>query len=97
DRLRAPSAEMVRSVLSYLHTRPILLSTERVRVKSPDKKNAVIYSTRQHGRRFYVGPDLMGAQGAINCSVITDDYYAVVPETIDRAASELRRGFEQFV
>ena len=97
DRLRAPSAEMVRSVLSYLHTRPILLSTERVRVKSPDKKNAVIYSTRQHERRFYVVPDLMAAPGAINFRVITDDYYAVVPETIDLAASELRRGFVQFV
>src|SRR5207237_10050398 len=32
DRLRQQAAEMVRSILSYLHTRPIVVSTERVRV-----------------------------------------------------------------
>ena len=99
DRLKPPAAEMVRAVLSYLHTRPILVSTERVRVKSPDKKHssAVVYSTRQHERRFYIVPDLMAAPGAINFRVITDDYYAIVPETTDPTSSELRRGFIQFV
>ena len=29
DRLRAPTAEMIRDVLSYLHTRPIAYSLER--------------------------------------------------------------------
>src|SRR5581483_2458816 len=50
DRMRPATAEMVRSVLSYLHTRPIIVSTERVRVKSPDKKNSsvMVYSTREH-------------------------------------------------
>ncbi|HJZ78761.1 MAG TPA: hypothetical protein VKD91_00385 [Pyrinomonadaceae bacterium] len=99
DRLKQPTAEMVRSVLSYLHTRPILVSTERVRVKSPDKKHSstVMYSTREHERRFYVVPDLMAAPGAINFRVIADDYYAIAPETIDLTSSELRRGFLQFV
>src|SRR5437870_105912 len=38
DRLRQPAGEMVRSVLSYLHTRPILVTNERVRIQSPEKK-----------------------------------------------------------
>src|SRR5712691_4108869 len=65
DRLRQPAAEMVRAVLSYLHTLPIMVTNERVRVKSPDnKKNApVAYSYRQHERRFFVVPDLMAAPG----------------------------------
>jgi tetratricopeptide (TPR) repeat protein len=99
DRLRPQAAVMVRAVLSYLHTRPILISSERVRVKSPDKKksNVVTYSTRQHERRFYIVPDLMAAPGTINFRVIADDYYAIVPEGIDPTSSELRRGYLQFV
>src|SRR5229473_7586782 len=56
DRMRQPAAEMVREVLSYLHTRPILVSSERVRVKSPDKKKSGVinYTTRAHERRFFI-------------------------------------------
>jgi len=99
DRLRQPAAEMVRSVLSYLHTRPILNTTERVRVKSPEKKksSAAAYSTRVHDRRFYIVPDLMAAPGTINFRVIADDYYAIVPEGTDPTSSEIRRGYLQFV
>jgi tetratricopeptide (TPR) repeat protein len=99
DRLRAPAAEMVRSVLSYLHTRPIIVTTERVRIKSPDKKKSstVAYSTREHERRFYIVPDLLAAPGTINFRVIADDYYAIVPEGTDPTSSELRRGYFQFV
>lgn len=99
DRLRQPAAEMVRVVLSYLHTRPIMVTNERVRVKSPDnKKNArAAYSFRQHERRFFIVPDLMAAPGAINFRVIADDYYAIVPEGTDPSSSELRRAYLQFV
>lgn len=99
DRLRAPAAEMVRAVLSYLHTRPIVVSTERVRVKSPDKKkqSTMVYSTREHERRFFIVPDLLATPGVINFRVIADDYYAIVPEGIDPTASDVRRGFLQFV
>lgn len=99
DRLRQPAAEMVRSVLSYLHTRPILNTTERVRVKSPEKKKSstAVYSTKTHERRFYIVPDLMAAPGTINFRVIADDYYAIVPEGTDPTSSELRRAFLQFV
>jgi len=99
DRLRQPATEMVRAVLSYLHTRPIMVTNERVRVKSPEnKKNAqATYSFRQHERRFFIVPDLMAAPGAINFRVIADDYYAIVPEGTDPSSSELRRAYVQFV
>lgn len=99
ERLRQPAAEMVRAVLSYLHTRPIVISNERVRVKSPDKKKSStdVYAMRSHDRRFYIVPDLMAAPGAINFRVITDDYYAIVPEGTDPAASEIRRGYLQYI
>lgn len=99
DRLRPLAAEMVRSVLSYLHTRPILIANERVRVKSPEKKKSstAVYSTRSHERRFYIVPDLMAAPGTINFRVIADDYYAIVPEGTDPTLSEIRRAYLQFV
>jgi hypothetical protein len=99
DRLRQPASEMVRAVLSYLHTRPIMVTNERVRVKSPDnKKNApAIYSFRQHERRFFIVPDLLAAPGTVNFRVIADDYYAIVPEGTDPSSSELRRAYLQFV
>src|SRR5712691_3383199 len=99
DRLRQPAREMVRAVLSYLHTLPIMVTNERVRVKSPDnKKNApVAYSYRQHERRFFIVPDLMAAPGAVNFRVIADDYYAIVPEGTDPSSSELRRAYLQYV
>src|SRR6266436_328667 len=99
DRLRPPAAEMVRSVLSYLHTRPILVTNERVRVKSPEKRKSstMVYTTRSHERKFYIVPDLMAAPGTINLRVIADDYYAIVPEGTDPTLSEIRRAYFQFV
>ena len=98
DRLRAPTAEMVRSLLTYLHTRPITASQERVEVKDPKKKsNKKVYTFRQKERRFFILPDLLAARGAINFRIIADDYYAVVPEGIDPTSSELRRAYLQYV
>lgn len=101
DRLRKPTAEVVRSVLSYLHTRPVTLSFERVLVSAPTvgkKKNAPrTYTTKERTRQFFIVPDLLGAPGAINFRVIGDEYYAVLPEGTDPASSELRRGYLQYV
>lgn len=99
DRLRQPVSDMVRSVLSYLHTRPMILTTERVRVKSPEKKksSALVYATREHERRFFIVPDLMAAPDTINFRVIADDYYAIIPEGTDPSSSEMRRAFLQYV
>jgi len=100
DRLRKPTAEMIRAVLSYLHTRPIMVSLERIPIKSPatGKKNAPkTYNTRERQRRFFIVTDLLGAPGAINFRVIGDEYYAVLPEGTDPASSELRRGYLQYI
>jgi hypothetical protein len=99
DRLRKPTSEMVSSVLSYLHTRPITFTFERVQVTAPgNKKNQPkTYTTRQRERHFYVIPDLLGAPGAIHFRIIGDEYYAAVPEGTDPTTSELRRGYLQYV
>jgi hypothetical protein len=101
DRLRPPTAEMVRAVLTYLHTRPILTATDRVEVKPPassKKKNAPkAYTFREHERRFFVVPDLLAVPGAINFRVIGDSYYAIVPEGTDPTSSEVRRAYLQYV
>ncbi|MDQ2854943.1 MAG: hypothetical protein M3R68_01340, partial [Acidobacteriota bacterium] len=102
DRLRPPASDMVRSILSYLHTRPITVTGERVLVRAPTaskKKNNApkAYSLREHDRHFYIVPDLLAAPGTINLRVIADDYYAIVPEGTDPTSSELRRAYLQFV
>ena len=100
DRLRAPATEMVRGLLTYLHTRPITTSTERVEVKHPTTKKdskAKSYSFRTKDRRFLILPDLLAPRGAINFRIIGDDYYAIVPEGTDPASSELRRAYLQYV
>ncbi|MEO7969897.1 MAG: hypothetical protein ABI698_01255 [bacterium] len=100
DRLRQPTAAMIQAVLSYLHTRPITVATERVLVTaaSTKKKNGQReFTTRQHERHFFIVPDLLGAPGTINFRVIADDYYAVVPAGTDPTSSELRRGYLQYV
>ena len=100
DRLRQPTADMVRGLLTYLHTTPIRTTVERVEVKAPStKKNnqTKAYSTRQKERRFLILPDLLAPRGAINFRVIGDDYYGIVPEGTDPASSELRRAYLQYV
>src|ERR1043165_6500585 len=98
DRLRGPTAEMVRSLLTYLHTRPLTTSSERVEVKNPSNKNKQkTYTVREKERRFYILPDLLAPRGAINFRIIGDDYYAVVPEGTDPTSSELRRAYLQYV
>jgi tetratricopeptide (TPR) repeat protein len=99
DRMRRPTADMVREILTYLHTRPVTTVTERVQVKSPDKKkNAkTAYTTVEHERRFFIVPDLLAAPGTINFRVIADDYFTIVPEGTNPASSELRRAYIQYV
>ena len=98
DRLRAPTTEMVRALLTYLHTRPLTTSSERVEIKNPNKKSKEkTYSIRQKERRFLILPDLLAARGAINFRIIGDDYYVVVPEGTEPSSSELRRAYLQYV
>ncbi|HEU5238992.1 MAG TPA: hypothetical protein VFU37_17815 [Pyrinomonadaceae bacterium] len=101
DRLRQPASEMVHGLLTYLHTRPMTKSLEKVQVKTPGAKkqdNKVkTYSFHEKERRFVIMPDLLAPPGTINFRIIGDDYYAVVPEGTDPASSELRRAYLQYV
>lgn len=98
DRLRQPVAEMVRSVLTFLHTRPITVTTERVNVAASNKKKSARgYTLRDHERRFIIVPDLLAAPGAINFRIIGDQYFAIVPEGTEPTSSELRRAYLQYV
>lgn len=105
NRLRRPTAEMVRAVLSYLHTRPITTVAERVPVQSadqtsgssPKKKGETAFTIRERARRFHLVLDLLAAPGAVNFRIIGDNYYVVVPENVNPASSEVRRAYLQFV
>jgi hypothetical protein len=113
DQLRRSTAAMISSVVSYLNTRPITTAVERIPVKPPagskPKKDApVIYTTREHERRFFVVPDLLAAPGTINFRVIADDYFVIVPSCDETkrycsgrdnnpVSPEVRRAYIQFV
>jgi hypothetical protein len=88
------------SLLTYLHTRPMTSSSERVEVKNPGNRKTTNKRPTRSGkkdRRFFILPDLLAPRGAINFRVIGDDYYAVVPEGTDPTSSELRRAYLQYV
>jgi tetratricopeptide (TPR) repeat protein len=112
DRLRRSTVEMVRGVISYLNTKPLTTTIERVPIQTPTaskKKDAPMrYSTLEHERHFFIVPDLLAAPGAINFRVIADDYFIIVPfcdETKHICAGrdnnpispEVRRAYIQYV
>lgn len=102
DRLRRPTVEMVKGVLSYLHTQPTTTYGERITVTAPGSNNRrggarQVYSYREHERRFFIVPDLLAVPGTINFRVIADDYYAIAPQDTDPTSSELRRAYIQYV
>lgn len=100
DKLRPRATELVRGVLTYLHTRPITTTIERVPVKNTDakKKNEPQrYTVREHERRFFIVPDILAVPGAINFRVIADDYYVVLPPDANPNSVEVRRAYLQYV
>lgn len=103
DRMRRQTADMVRSALNYLHTRPATTFLERTPAPAPakdDKKKRdarPTFKTRERDRRFVVIPDLLAVPGAINFRVVGDDYFVVVPAGTDPSASEVRRAYLQYV
>ena len=60
------------------------------RGKAPTKLERL---ERLRERILSLVPDLLAAQGAVNFRVITDDYYAIVPEGTDPGSSEVRRAY----
>ncbi|HYX40500.1 MAG TPA: hypothetical protein VE821_02320, partial [Pyrinomonadaceae bacterium] len=103
DTLRPQTAEMVRTSLGFLHTRPVLSVVENIAVSSPtaeQKKRAggrQVIIPREHERRFVVVPDLLAAPGAINLRVIRDDYFLVIPLDADPRSPQARRAYLQFL
>jgi len=102
ERLARATPEMIRTVLSYLHTRPLTVINERVPARNSSSTNKQKnpqqnFTVRERERRFFIVPDLLAAPGTINFRVIADDYYAIAPPGTNPAASELRRAYLQYV
>jgi tetratricopeptide (TPR) repeat protein len=99
--LRSSTREMVSDVLDYLHTKPQIYYTERIKTqtqKSNSKKTTLNrVESVEHQRHFYIIPEMLTPAGTINFLNIRDDYYVVVPADTDIGSSEVRRGFLQFV
>ena len=99
-RLRTSVRDMVSELLEYLHTRPQLIFSEKVRVetKRPKSKEVLVKTEiREHDRRFFVVPENLAAKGDINFLNIRDDYYLIVPPDTDVSITEGRRAFLRFV
>ncbi|MCA1629038.1 MAG: hypothetical protein LC785_03210 [Acidobacteria bacterium] len=101
DRLRRQTAEMVKTTLNYLHTRPVVSTTERVRVPpTGDKKKDAQkpkFEEYVHDRNFFIVPDPLAAHGAVNFRVVGDNYFVVIPPGTDPTSSEVRRAYLQYV
>jgi len=99
--LRPSAKEMVSEILGYLHTRPTLAISEKVKVETSrtgSKKDRIQQvERREHERHFYIVPEKLAPKGNIVFLNIRDDYYAIVPPDTDLSVSEVRRGFLQFV
>jgi hypothetical protein len=99
--LRNSTKEMVSEVLDYLHTRPQIFYTVKVKTQTQKGKSKSQTLNQiesvEHERRFYVVPEMLAPSDTVNFMNIHDDYYAVVPPDTDLGASEVRRGFLQFV
>lgn len=99
--LRSSSRDMVSELLDYLHTRPRVMFTEKIKVetKKANSKNGVIQKveTRDHERHFTIVPEKLAAKGDINFLNIRDEYYVIVPPDTDLSFSDARRAFLQFV
>lgn len=104
-RLRNSTREMVSEMLSYLNTKPQLFITEKVKTetgKSRSKKTTLRQvELRDRERTFTIVPEMLAPLNAVNFVNVKDDYFVVVPAELpadrDLSASEVRRGFLQFV
>ena len=109
EQLRAPTAEMLRGILSYLRVQPVTLMVERVPVRPSGQSGSSgsrsgrgqqqqpTYPVREHERRFRIIPDLLAASGAVNFRVIGDRYFAIIPSGTNPVSSELRRAYLQYL
>ena len=100
-KLRTSAKLMVGELLNYLHTRPQIFYTEKVKTetqKSKSKKSTLQkVEVRDRERRFFIVPEMLAPVGNINFLNIGDDYYAVVSPETDLSSSDVRRAYLQFV
>ena len=99
--LRNSAREMVNELLAYLHTKPQLYYSERIKTETRKGKSKTAtlknVETRERERRFYIVPEMLAPAGNINFVNIKDDYYVVLPPDSDLSFSEVRRAYLQFV
>jgi hypothetical protein len=100
------------SVLSYLHTEPILelpplyiprrtsappaKSNEKKSDKKDDQKESVL-DIPNRIRQFVIMPDLLNATGAANLRVVRDAYFLLLGPTTEPNVEAMRRAFLTFV
>jgi len=98
--LRTTAREMVSDLLDYLHTRPQLFFTEKVKVATRQTKSKIAIEkteTRTHDRHFFIVPEMLAPQGSVDFLNARDDYFVIMPPDKDLSFSEVRRAFLQFV
>ncbi|MEP6945373.1 MAG: hypothetical protein ABJA02_05605 [Acidobacteriota bacterium] len=99
--LRPSAREMVSELLDYMHTKPEVFYTEKVKVQTQKSgsKNTVLQKieTRDRERSFEIVPEMLAPTGTVNFLNIKDDYFVVVPPDKDLTYSDVRRAFIQFV
>ncbi|MGI8641944.1 MAG: tetratricopeptide repeat protein [Pyrinomonadaceae bacterium] len=100
DDMRKSARIMISDLLDYLHTKPQLISIDRIKTDSKNakgKKTLQKTEIRERTRRFVIVPEMLASKGTINFVNARDDYFAIVPPETDLAASEVRRAYLQFV
>ena len=98
--LNNSTRDMVSELLDYLHTKPQLFFSERVKVETKKGNGKTTISqmeVREHDRHFYVVPESLAPRGDLNFLNIRDDYYLVLPPDTDLSNSDGRRAFLRFV
>lgn len=98
--LQPSTRDMVSELLNYLHTRPQLVFTEKLRVetqKAGSKEKVSNIQIKEHDRHFVVVPEALAPKGNITFLNIRDDYFLVVPPDTDVSGPEGRRAFLRFV
>ncbi len=100
-KLRRNVAQMVFDLTSYLNTKPELIYVQKIKTRTQEgkkgRKQLEKVETRDRERHFYIVPDLLAVPDTINFRNIGDDYFAIVPESVNPQSSELRRAYLQFI
>lgn len=93
------------SVLSYLHTEPVLelpplyipRRTPTTEKKKKDQPAEEPLTLPNRVRQFVIMPDLLNATGAANLRIVRDNYFLLLGPTTEPNVEAMRRGFLSFV